>query len=185
MILEWNKSCIELIALYVHPKNSLRSHSRAIMALGHSRKQNSWKTNQAELFAFDKFTLQNLAHKSGWCKSTFYTFYTSEFSFTKTNEYLNVSKNPESLSLKIKFMFWAAGFPVFAVFKDELATRKSLKAFFLQPKLWLNILRNVFLSIRGEISTKGFLKFCELISNLILGQISISNLNTNVHKLAS
>ena len=29
----------------------------------------------------------------------------------------------------------AGGFPVFAVFKDELATRKSLKAFFLQPKL--------------------------------------------------
>jgi len=28
-------------------------------------------------------------------------------------------------------MFEAAGFPVFAVFKDELATRKSLKAFFL------------------------------------------------------
>ena len=125
-------------SLICTPKNSLRSHSRAIMALSHSRLSveiNSWKTNQAEVFAFDKFTLQNLANKSGWCKPTLYTFYTSEFSFTKTNEYLKVSKNPESLSLKIKFMFWAAGFPVFAVFKDELATRKSLKAFFLQPKL--------------------------------------------------
>ena len=28
-----------------------------------------------------------------------------------------------------------AGFPVFAVFKDELEARKLLKAFFLQPKL--------------------------------------------------
>ena len=40
MILEWKKkSYIELIALYVHPKNSnhLRSHWRAIMALDHSR----------------------------------------------------------------------------------------------------------------------------------------------------
>ena len=37
MILEWNKSCIGLIALYVHPKNSLRSHLGAIMALDHSR----------------------------------------------------------------------------------------------------------------------------------------------------
>ena len=37
----------------------------------------------------------------------------------------------------------------------------------------------------GEISTKGFSKFCKLMSNLILGQISVSNLNTNVHKLAS
>ena len=35
---EWTKSDIELIALYVHPKNSnLRSHFRAIMALDHSR----------------------------------------------------------------------------------------------------------------------------------------------------
>ena len=36
---EWNKCYIELIALYVHPKNSnhLRSHLRAIMALDHSR----------------------------------------------------------------------------------------------------------------------------------------------------
>ena len=25
----------------------------------------AWKTNQAEFFAFDKFTLQNLANKSG------------------------------------------------------------------------------------------------------------------------
>ena len=40
------------------------------------------------------------------------------------------------VSLKIKFMFYPAGFPgLFAVFKDERRTRKSLKAFFLQPKL--------------------------------------------------
>ena len=38
MILEWwNKSCIELIALNLDPKNSLRSHLRTIMALNHSR----------------------------------------------------------------------------------------------------------------------------------------------------
>ena len=40
MILEWKKkSYIELIAVYIHPKNSnhLRSHLRAIMALDHSR----------------------------------------------------------------------------------------------------------------------------------------------------
>ena len=30
-----------------------------------SRFSNSWKTNQAGFFAFDKFTLQNLANKSG------------------------------------------------------------------------------------------------------------------------
>ena len=31
----------------------------------------------------------------------------------------------------------------------------------------------------------GFLKFCKLISNLVLGQIIVSNLNTKEHKLAS
>ena len=36
------------------------------------------------------------------------------------------------------------GFLVFTVFKDELEVRKSFKAFFLQPKLKLNSLRNVF-----------------------------------------
>ena len=46
------------------------------MTLDHS-KLGLEKTNQVEFFAFDKFTLQNLAKKSGGCKSTFYTFYTT------------------------------------------------------------------------------------------------------------
>ena len=41
-----------------------------------------------------------------------------------------------------------------------------------------------FLSICGQKMSKGFLKFCKLISNLILGQIIVSNL-TNVQKLNS
>ena len=63
---EWTKSYIELIASYVHPKtgNHLRSHLRAIMALDH-RRLISGKKNQANFFAFDKFTLQNLVNKSG------------------------------------------------------------------------------------------------------------------------
>ena len=44
-----------------------------------------WKTNQAELFAFDKFTLQNLANKSvGTCKPTFYNFCTSHLRWNST-----------------------------------------------------------------------------------------------------
>ena len=59
-------SYIELIALYGHPKNSshLRSHSRAKMALDRSRL--GLEKNQAEFFAFDKFTLQNLACQQIW-----------------------------------------------------------------------------------------------------------------------
>ena len=41
-----------------------------------------------------------------------------------------------------------------------------------------------FLSICGAKMSQGFLKLCKLISNLILGQIIVSNL-TNVHKLNS
>ena len=41
-----------------------------------------------------------------------------------------------------------------------------------------------FLSIGGEKISKGSVKFCKLISNLILGQIIVSNLK-NVHKLNS
>ena len=41
-----------------------------------------------------------------------------------------------------------------------------------------------FLSICGEKMSKRFLYFCELISNLILGQIIVSNL-INVHRLNS
>ena len=63
---KWTKSYIELIASYVKPKtgNHLRSHLRAIMALDH-RRLISGKKNQANFFAFDKFTLQNLVNKSG------------------------------------------------------------------------------------------------------------------------
>ena len=35
-------------------------------------------------------------------------------------------------------------FAVFAIFQDELEARKLLKVFFLQPKLYLDILWNVF-----------------------------------------
>ena len=65
---EWTKSYIELIASYVNPKtgNHPRSHLRAIMALDHRRLLNwAWKKNQAKFFAFDMFTLQNLANKTG------------------------------------------------------------------------------------------------------------------------
>ena len=70
-----------------------------------------------------------------------------------------------------------------AFFKDELKARKSLKVFFLQPNFELCILQNIFFlfAVKKYIS-KGFLKFCKLISNLILGQIIVLNL-TNVHKL--
>ena len=41
-------------------------------------KTNSWKTNQAEFFAFDKFTLQTLANKSGCVQTNLLYFkYTS------------------------------------------------------------------------------------------------------------
>ena len=64
------KSYIKLIAVYIQPQNSnhLRSHLRAIMALDHSRLglENEFLENKSgRIFAFDKFTQQNLANNSG------------------------------------------------------------------------------------------------------------------------
>ena len=64
-------SYIKFIALYVHLKisNHLRSHSKAIMALDHNRlglkNKILGKQIRPNLFAFDRFTLQILANKSG------------------------------------------------------------------------------------------------------------------------
>ena len=81
---------IELIALYVHPKNSnhLRSHSRAIMALDHSRLglENKFLENKSgRIFLRStgllyKFLPTNLRV----CKPTFYTFYTSHLRWNST-----------------------------------------------------------------------------------------------------
>ena len=61
---EWTKSDIELIALYVHPKNSnLRSHLRAIMALDHSRLDLENKSGRT--FCVRQVYFKNLANKSG------------------------------------------------------------------------------------------------------------------------
>ena len=63
---------------------------------------------------------------------------------------------------------------MFAFFKDELEARKSLKAFF-PARIITKYSLERFLSICGEKLSKGFLKFCKLISNLILGQMSFTN----------
>ena len=73
---EWTKSDIELITLYVHPKNSnLRSHLRAIMALDHSRldlENKSGRTFCVRQVCFTKSCQQIW----GACKPTLYTLYT-------------------------------------------------------------------------------------------------------------
>ena len=79
MILEYtNKSCIELIALNADPKNSLRSHLRAIMALDHSRlgKKILGKQIRSNFLRSKKeFTLQILANKSGCVQTNLLHFF--------------------------------------------------------------------------------------------------------------
>ena len=69
---------------------------------------------------------------------------------------------------------------MFAFFKDELEARKSLKPL-IRARIITKYSLKRFLSICGEKMSKGFLKICKLITNLILGQIIVSNL-TNVRK---
>ena len=66
-------------------------------------------------------------------------------------------------------------------FRDDLEARKSLKLSFTARIITKYSLER-FPSICGEKMSKGFLKFCKLISKLILGHIIVSDL-TNVHKL--
>ena len=71
-----------------------------------------------------------------------------------------------------------AGFPVFAFFKDELEARKCSKLSFTARIITKYSLERC-LSIYGEKMSKGFLKICKLITNLIIRQIIVSIL-TNV-----
>ena len=103
--------------------------------------------------------------------------YTETTIFIQGREVLSVSKNPESSSLKLKFLF-QAGFPVFVSKMNSRQENRSKVSFTAGIITKYSFER--FLSICGEEMSKGFLKFCKLISNLILGQIIVSNL-TNVH----
>ena len=80
------KSYIELIAVYIHPKNSnhLRSHLRAIMALDHSRLglENKFLENKSgRIFCVRQVYLPT---NLGASKPTFYTFYTSHLRWNST-----------------------------------------------------------------------------------------------------
>ena len=82
---------IELIALYVHPKNSnhLRSHLRAIMALDHSRLglENKFLENKSgRIFLRSTSLLYKICGLTnlGACKITYYTFYTSHLRWNST-----------------------------------------------------------------------------------------------------
>ena len=88
---EWTKSYIELIALYVHPKNSnhLRSHLRATMALDHSRLglENKFLENKSgRIFLRSTSLLYKICGLTnlGACKITYYTFYTSHLRWNST-----------------------------------------------------------------------------------------------------
>ena len=72
MILQWNILYIESIALYVQPKNSnhFRSHSRAIMALQHSRldMENKFLKNKSgRIFCFRQVYFTNSCQRIWGC----------------------------------------------------------------------------------------------------------------------
>ena len=98
------QSCIELIALYVHPKNStgnhLRSHLKAITALDHSRLgvENKFLENKSgRIFALDKFTLQNLANKSGCMQTNLLHFLYITSEVKEYYEALFLSYRPQTI----------------------------------------------------------------------------------------
>ena len=102
-----------------------------------------------------------------------------QFSFTKTS--IKVSLNILSLqasSLSLCFKP-ASQCLLFSKTNSRQASRSKLS---FPARIITKYSLELFLSICGEKLSIGFLKFCKIISNLILGQIVVSNL-TNVHKL--
>ena len=103
-----------------------------------------------------------------------------QFSITKTSikVSLKILSLQASLSLCLKPASWCL---LFSKMNSRYENRSNLS---FTARITTKYSLERFLSICGEKMSKGFLKFCKLISNLILGQIIVSNL-TNVHKLNS
>ena len=84
---EWTKSLyIELIASYVHPKNSnhLRSHLRVIMALDHRRLIRPGKKIRPNFLRSTSLLYKILSTNLGACKSTFCTVYKPHLRWNST-----------------------------------------------------------------------------------------------------
>ena len=105
-----------------------------------------------------------------------------QFSFTKTSINKSVSKNPESSSLKLKFTDVLRRLPVVCFFQRWTLDKKIARSSIFAARIITNYSLERFLSICCEKMSKGFVKFCKLTTNLILGQIIVSNL-TNLRKL--
>ena len=87
-----------MIALYVHPKTSdhLQSHSRAIMALDHSRLslENKFLENKSGRILRSTRLLYNiLPTNMGVCKPTFYAFYSSRLRCNSTIYHIDLGQN--------------------------------------------------------------------------------------------
>ena len=90
----------------IHPKNSagnqLRSRLRAILALDHSRLgvENKFLENKSgRIFAFDKFTLQNLANKSGRVQTNLLYFLCITSEVKEYYEALFLSYRPQTMAV--------------------------------------------------------------------------------------
>ena len=91
------------------------------------------------------------------------------------DKYYSVSKNPESLSLCFKSASRCL------LFSKMNSRHENRSKFSFYRQIYNLIFFGTFsFYLRWENISKDFLKFCKLISNLILGQIIVSNL-TNVH----
>ena len=89
-----------MIALYVHPKNSNHrwSHSKAIMALDHSRlglENKFFENKSSRFFCFRQvyFTNPPLPTNLGECKLTFYTFCTLYLRWNSTIYHTDLGQN--------------------------------------------------------------------------------------------
>ena len=155
-------------SLYVHLKNSnhLRSHSRAIMALDHSRLglENKILENiSGRFFCLRQvyFTNSILPANLGVCKPTFYTFYTSPLRWNSISQFFKANCT-QSIFRMIK-LSWAFSETVKKNSKITYRKKKNRQSVHTFDRcVWMNINR-VTLQHNKEI-----IMFTFLINSFIM-----------------
>ena len=121
---EWTKYYIELIASYVHPKNSnhLRSHLRAIMALDHRRLIRPGKKIGPNILRSTSLLYKILPTNLGACKPTFYFIYTSYLRWNSTMSNFFITQTSDRMQYFALLQYKLHSFNI----QDDRSTRGLL-----------------------------------------------------------
>ena len=127
---EWSKSYLELIASYVHPKNSNNLWSlRAIMALDHRRLIRPGKKLRPNFLRSTTLLYEILPTNLGACKPTFHTIYTSHLRWNSTMKNVFIIQTLDRMQYSTILQYKLHSFNI----QDDRSTRGLFKKFPRSP----------------------------------------------------